>query len=180
MKILRGNSNRYQGRLFAVALLAVLGLVVAGCGGSGGGASASAMPKSGVAGARHTTSSVVVKARKIKGLGVVLVNAAGRTLYTFAPDKRHHVTCTALCARYWPPLKLKGSSKAKAASPVKAKLLGSDKNPAGGKSVTYNKWPLYTYSGDSAAGQANGQNLSNEGGKWYVITPSGKVIKHSA
>ena len=172
VKILRGNSNRYQVRLCAVALLAVLGLVVAG------GSSASPA-KSAVAGAQRTTSSTVVKARKIKGLGVVLVNAKGRTLYTFAPDRRRHVTCTALCARYWPPLKLKGS-KATAASPVKAKLLGSDPSPAGGKVVTYSKWPLYTYAGDSAAGQANGQNLSNEGGKWYVITPGGKVIKHSA
>ena len=74
MRTLRGNSNRYQVRLPAVALLlAVLGLVAAGCGGS----SASSAPKSGVAGARHSTSSVAVKTRKLKGLGVVLVNTEG-------------------------------------------------------------------------------------------------------
>jgi predicted lipoprotein with Yx(FWY)xxD motif len=176
VRILRVNFNRYRGALITAALLAVLGLVAAGCGGS----SASSMPKSGVAGAQHSTSSVVVKTRKIKGLGVVLVNAKGRTLYTFAPDQRRHVTCTGQCARYWPPLKLKGSSTAKAGGAVKAKLLGSDRNPAGGRVATYDKWPLYTYLGDSGAGQANGQNTKLNGVKWYVISPSGKVVKHSA
>jgi hypothetical protein len=46
--------------------------------------------------------------------------------------------------------------------------------------VTYNKWPLYTYLGDGGAGQANGQDVNLNGGKWYVITPSGVLIKHKA
>ena len=65
MRILRGNSNRYQVRVLAVALLAVLGFVAAGY----GGAYASSAPKSGVEGAQHSTSSVAVKTRKITGLG---------------------------------------------------------------------------------------------------------------
>ena len=174
MRILRGNSNRYQVRLLAVALLAVLGFVAAGCGGS----SASSAPKNGVAGAQHSTSSVAVKTRKIKGLGVVLVNPAGRTLYVFMKDQHRHVTCTGSCASFWPPLKWKGSGKPKAGGTAKNSLLGSDKNPSGGKVVTYNHWPLYTYSGDSAAGQAKGWNLNLNGGKWYVISAAGKVVKH--
>jgi predicted lipoprotein with Yx(FWY)xxD motif len=174
VRILRGNSNRYQVRLMAVALLAALWLVVAaGCGGS----SASSAPKSGVAGAQHTTSSVAVKTRKIKGLGTVLVNPAGRTLYVFMKDKQSRVTCTGSCASFWPPLKWKGSGKPGAGGAAKSALLASDKNPGGGKVVTYNKWPLYTYSGDSAAGQANGWNINLNGGKWYVISPAGKVVK---
>jgi predicted lipoprotein with Yx(FWY)xxD motif len=173
VRILRGNSNRYQVRLLAVALLAALGLVAAGCGGS----SASSAPKSGVAGAQHSTSSVAVKTRKIKGLGVVLVNPAGRTLYVFMKDQHRHVTCTGSCASFWPPLKWKGSGKPKGASPVQNALLAWDKNPAGGKVVTYNHWPLYTYSGDSAAGQAKGWNQNLNGGKWYVINAKGTVVK---
>ena len=174
VRFLRGSSNRYQVRLLAAALLAVLGFVAAGCGGS----SASSAPKEGVAGAQHSTSSVVVKTSKIKGLGVVLINTKGRTLYVFMKDEHRHVTCTGSCASFWPPLKWKGSGKPKGASPVKNALLGWDKNPAGGKVVTYNHWPLYTYSGDSAAGQASGWNLNLNGGKWYVISPTGKVVKH--
>jgi predicted lipoprotein with Yx(FWY)xxD motif len=174
LRILRGKSNRYQVRLMAVALLAVVGLVAAGCGGS----SASSMPKSGVAGAQHATSSVAVKTRKIKGLGVVLVNPAGRTLYVFMKDRQRRVSCTGSCQSFWPPLKWKTSGKPKAGGAAKSGLLGTDKNPSGGKVVTYKKWPLYTYSGDSAAGQSNGWNMTLNGGKWYVISPAGKVIKH--
>jgi predicted lipoprotein with Yx(FWY)xxD motif len=174
VRILRGNSNRYQVRLLAVALLAALGLVAAGCGGS----SASSAPKNGVAGAQHSTGSVAVKTRKIKGLGTVLVNPAGRTLYVFMKDQHRHVTCTGSCASFWPPLKWKKSAKPKAGGSAKSSLLGTDKNPSGGKVVTYNHWPLYTYSGDSAAGQAKGWNLNLNGGKWYVISAAGKVVKH--
>ena len=174
VRILRGNSNRYQVRLLAVALLAVLGLVAAGCGGS----SASSAPKGGVLGVQHSTSSVAVKTRAIKGLGVVLVNTKGRTLYVFMKDQHRHVTCTGSCASFWPPLKWKSSAKPKAGGAAKSALLGTDKNPAGRKVVTYNHWPLYTYAGDSAAGQAKGWNLNVNGGKWYVISASGKVVKH--
>src|SRR5436853_91909 len=60
---------------------------------------------------------------------------------------------------------------------AKAALLGSDRNPAGGRVVTYNKWPLYTYVADTAPGQAKGQALNLNGGLWYVLSPSGKVIR---
>ena len=174
VRILRGNSNRYQVRLIAVALLAALGLVAAGCGGS----SASSAPKGGVAGVQHSTGSVAVKTRKIKGLGVVLIKPNGRTLYVFMKDAHRHVTCTGSCASFWPPLKWKSSAKPKAGGAAKSSLLGTDKNPSGGKVVTYNHWPLYTFSGDSAAGQAKGWNENLNGGKWYVISPAGKVVKH--
>jgi predicted lipoprotein with Yx(FWY)xxD motif len=176
VRILRGNTNRYQVRVLAVALLAVLGLIAAGCGGS----SASSAPKTGVAGAQHSTSSVAVTTRKVKGLGVVLVNAKGRTLYTFAKDRRHAVTCTGSCASFWPPLKWKSSAKPKGGGSAKSKLLGLDMSPTGAHVVTYNKWPLYTFIEDKAAGQAKGQGQKLNGGKWYVISPSGARILHKA
>ncbi len=55
-------------------------------------------------------------------------------------------------------------------------LLGSDPDPEGGRGVTYAGWPLYTYAADSAAGQDNGQAIETNGGRWYVIAPSGTVI----
>ena len=161
MTTLRGNSNRFQARLLAAALIVVLGLVVTGS-----------------AGAQHATRSATVKTRKISGLGVVLVNAKGRTLYVFMKDARRHVTCTGSCAIYWPPLKWKGAGKPKAGGAARTKLLGLDKNPAGGKVVTYSKWPLYTYAGDSRAGQSKGEGLNQSGGKWYVISAKGKLVKH--
>jgi predicted lipoprotein with Yx(FWY)xxD motif len=153
--------------VFAVGL-AVLGLIVAV---GFGGAAASAAPQ-------HETSASAVKTAKVKGLGVILVNPKGRTLYTFARDQRSRVTCTGKCAKYWPSLKWNGSGKPTAGGSAKSKLLGADMAPGGGEVVTYNKWPLYTYLGDGAAGQANGQDVKLNGGKWYVITPAGTLIKH--
>jgi predicted lipoprotein with Yx(FWY)xxD motif len=123
------------------------------------------------------TKSVTVKTRKIAKLGVVLVNSRGLTLYMFKPDRQKRVTCKGSCAVAWPPLKLKKGQRAVAGGAAKQKLLGADKNPGGGRVVTYNRWPLYTYVGDSKPGEANGQALNANGGLWYVLSPSGKVIK---
>jgi predicted lipoprotein with Yx(FWY)xxD motif len=43
--------------------------------------------------------------------------------------------------------------------------------------VTYNHWPLYRYIADTKPGQATGQGLDLNGGLWYVLSPSGKIIK---
>lgn len=119
---------------------------------------------------------VVVSARTLPGLGKILVNGAGRTLYMFVPDKRARVTCHRACAKVWPPLYLKGT-KAVAAGGVKASLLGSDPDSTGGRVVTYNHWPLYLYLGDPKAGVAYGQAINQSGGLWYVLSVSGAVIK---
>jgi predicted lipoprotein with Yx(FWY)xxD motif len=120
---------------------------------------------------------VVVSTRTVRGLGRVLVDAHGHTLYMFVPDKRKRVTCRAGCAKVWPPLKLAAGAKSVAKNGAKAKLLGSDPNPQGGRVVTYARWPLYTYVGDRAPGSATGQALNLSGGLWYVLSPNGKVVR---
>jgi predicted lipoprotein with Yx(FWY)xxD motif len=122
-------------------------------------------------------ASVTISTKKLPKVGTVLVDSKGRTLYMFVPDKQKKVTCVSACAAVWPPVKLATGAKAKASGQAKASLLGSDTDPAGGRVVTYNHWPLYTYVADSAAGQDKGQALNLNGGLWYVLAPSGKVIK---
>jgi predicted lipoprotein with Yx(FWY)xxD motif len=121
--------------------------------------------------------TVVISTRKLPKLGTVLVNSKGRTLYMFVPDKQKKVTCVKSCAVIWPPVKLPQGAKPVAAGKAKSSLLGSDPNPAGGRVVTYNHWPLYTYITDTAPGQAKGQALNLNGGLWYVLNPSGQVIR---
>jgi predicted lipoprotein with Yx(FWY)xxD motif len=162
--------------LVRIARLAALAAAVVVVAVGWGGPSAS-KAKAGVVGARHLTKSATVKTRKIKKLGTVLVNSRGFTLYMFVPDHRKKVTCKGKCATYWPPLKLKKGQKPTAGGAAKKKLLGADKNPGGGRVVTYNRWPLYTYIADSKPGQATGQAIKLNGGYWYVLSPAGKVIK---
>jgi len=139
----------------------------------------------GSAAARTTTqlsphSAVTISTGTVPGLGTVLVDARGRALYMFVPDKQRHVTCVGTCAAIWPPLKLPAGSKAVAAGHAKASLLGSDPNPAGGRVVTYHGWPLYTYVTDTRAREATGQALNLNGGLWYVLAPSGKIVRTKA
>jgi predicted lipoprotein with Yx(FWY)xxD motif len=144
------------------ALAATVAVVAVGWEGSG----------SSRAAAQRATATATVQTKKLKKLGVVLVNSKGRTLYMFVPDHRKRVTCKGTCAIIWPPLKVKKGQKPTAGGAAKKKLLGTY-----GRIVSYNRWPLYTYIKDHKPGQAIGQGVNNSGGKWYVLSPSGKVIK---
>jgi predicted lipoprotein with Yx(FWY)xxD motif len=97
--------------------------------------------------------AVVISTRTVPRLGTVLVDSKGRTLYMFVPDKRKRVTCVKTCAAVWPPVRLPTGAKPVAKAKAKASLLGSDRDPAGGRVVTYNRWPLYTYVADRAPGR---------------------------
>jgi predicted lipoprotein with Yx(FWY)xxD motif len=103
--------------------------------------------------------------------GMVLVNAGGRTLYRYTPDKKGKSTCSGQCATYWPPLMAKG--KATAGAGANAKLVGTIKRGAG-LQVTYAGYPLYTYAGDKKAGQMTGEGVEKT---WYVVTATGALVK---
>jgi len=126
--------------------------------------------------ATPAAKSIGLTVRTLPSVGAVLVNREGRTLYTFAPDRHTKVTCVSSCASVWPPVKLASGETAGGSSPLKASLFSSDPDPEGGSVVTYAGWPLYTYAGDQGAGQDNGQGIEANGGRWYVIAPSGKVV----
>jgi len=123
------------------------------------------------------SASVVISTRTLPKLGTVLVNSKGLTLYMFVPDKQKKVVCVSTCAVVWPPVFLRAGAKIVASGKAESKLLGSDPDPAGGRVVTYNHWPLYLYIGDTKPGTATGQAINLNGGLWYVLTPAGKVVK---
>jgi predicted lipoprotein with Yx(FWY)xxD motif len=147
----------------ALAGLAAAALLAAGCGGSP--ASRATSPDS--------SRTVAILASSLPEVGPVLVNRRGYALYMFVPDRRRAVTCTGSCAATWPPVMLPAGAALTAGPGVRASLLGTDPDPAGGRVVTYAGWPLYTYTGDAQAGLAAGQGLDLNGGVWYVMRPSG-------
>jgi predicted lipoprotein with Yx(FWY)xxD motif len=165
---------------------AAIAAVLAGCGSSSSGSGSSTTSSTPTTSTSSSTSTSTtsssgasgasVSTRTISGLGPVLVNAKGLTLYIFEPDKHAKVTCLATCAQLWPPDKLSGAAKATGSGEVEASLLGSASDPEGGSVITYDGWPLYAYVSDAEPGQVNGQGLETNGGLWYVIAPSGKVI----
>jgi predicted lipoprotein with Yx(FWY)xxD motif len=169
----KGPPPRRPGRprrpLVALAALAAVGLLAAGCGsnnsGPGGYGSSGTAPASGGA------SSVATVSATSTSLGMLLVDGSGRTLYLFEKDQPNQSACADACAAAWPVDQTSGTPKA--GSGVTASMLGTIKRSDNTTQVTYNKHPLYYYSGDSGTGQHNGQGVDAFGAKWYVVTPAG-------
>ncbi|MDR3606389.1 MAG: hypothetical protein P4M08_03300 [Oligoflexia bacterium] len=107
-----------------------------------------------------------------------LVDQTGKSLYVFAADSANTTTCTGSCAVVWPPLLIAsgGTPTAATSSSVQQSLLGTLIRPDGTTQVTYNSLPLYNYTGDTAAGQTNGEALTSFGAIWYLIQPDGTQL----
>jgi predicted lipoprotein with Yx(FWY)xxD motif len=99
-------------------------------------------------------------------LGEILVNNGGYTLYTFSPDTAGVSTCYGTCQNNWPPLLVVDSISIPKGLPG---TMGAAIRTDNTTQVTYNGMPLYTYTGDNAPGNTNGQGI---GGKWYVVHPT--------
>jgi predicted lipoprotein with Yx(FWY)xxD motif len=172
-----------------ILVAAVSSVLIAGCGTSTKPASpastnsTTAAPTTSAAPGTTTTTGGTpefyeVRTGKVKGLGTVLVNGQGLTLYLFVPDKQSGTsTCYGDCAQAWPPLLLPtGVTMPVAGTGVQSALLGTTHRTDGTTEITYNKWPLYLYVTDSEPGQATGQGVNNLGGLWYVVSPDGHAI----
>jgi predicted lipoprotein with Yx(FWY)xxD motif len=127
------------------------------------------------ASAAHSTTTLKVGKT---ALGRILVDGRGRTLYMFAADKGKTSVCYGKCAAFWPPL-ITGSRHV-AATGLKASLLGTTTRKGGTLQVTYAGHPLYLFVKDSKAGQTTGQGVNAVGGLWWVVSPTGAVIKKKA
>jgi predicted lipoprotein with Yx(FWY)xxD motif len=101
-------------------------------------------------------------------LGSFLVDSAGMTLYIFTKDTPGVSNCSGNCATLWPPLLTNGVPTV--GTGVTASMLGTTTRSDGSVQVTYNGWPLYNYSKDTAAGDTNGEGFASF---WYVMTPAG-------
>jgi predicted lipoprotein with Yx(FWY)xxD motif len=124
-----------------------------------------ATPKAAPA-AAATAGAQVLKARSIGGV-VVLTNAKGLTLYSFAPDSPGKSACYGSCAAYWLPVPGHAS-----AGPGVTGQLGTITRTDGSTQATYDGHPLYTYIADSLPGQDKGNKLNLNGGLWLDV-PAG-------
>ena len=139
----------------AVAALVLLGVAVAGASSP---APAATSTGTGTGSGLKTTTI---------GATTVLTNAKGFTLYWFAPDTPAVSKCYGSCAAYWPPV-----TGTVPASPGLPGRIGTITRTGGARQLTYNGHPLYTYIGDSAPGQAKGNNLNLNGGLWHEVPVS--------
>ena len=158
-----------RNRLLAPMVLVAVALLAAACGssspGSGGTSGTSSSPAS---------SGSALKTTQISGV-TVLTNAKGFTLYWFVPDTSTKSNCNGSCAQIWPPVK----GPATAGSGVTGKLDTITRSD-GSIQATYDGHPLYTYTADTAPGQANGNGINASGGVWHEVTASGAAAAASS
>jgi predicted lipoprotein with Yx(FWY)xxD motif len=108
------------------------------------------------------------------GLGKILVDSRGHTLYLFKKDTGPKSRCSGSCAVNWPPLLVTG--RPVAGSGVKASKLGTTRRSDGKTQVVYNRHPLYRFVADTKPGNTNGQGLTAFGARWFVVSPAGNQI----
>ncbi len=157
--------------LAGAAVVPLAALAVAGCGGGGGGggaSAASAQPKT----SKKAPPAMVKVAHS--GLGKVLVDSQGRTLYLFTKDSGTTSSCTGACATAWPPLRTTGTPIA--GSGANASLVGSTTRSDGTSQVTYNGHPLYLFVKDTKPGDTNGEGKTAFGGSWFAVSATGKRV----
>jgi predicted lipoprotein with Yx(FWY)xxD motif len=160
---------------YSFALLAVVGaIVIAGC---GGGSSSSSSGSGGGEGSTKLTSSGggTISGAEVPGLGTVLVDSEGMTVYEFTPDEGMTSVCYGGCEAAWPPVVASG--KPTAGEGAMSADLGTTKRKDGTEQVTYKGHPLYTFVGDKAPGEANGQEVE---GTWFALDEGGSAVKGTA
>lgn len=144
--------------------------VAAVAGGGAGGAAAGVASGAGGLGAGAAVTSQL-SVQTLAGLGSVVIDASGWTLYRFDKDTANPPAsnCAGVCAKTWPP-ELVGAVKPTVRG-IDAKLVGTLRRPDGTTQLTLAGWPLYRYSGDARAGARTGQG---KGGTWWAVQPDGK------
>ena len=107
--------------------------------------------------------------------GKILFDGRGFALYAFTKDPRGRSVCSGACAKVWPPYIVKAPPRADAG--VKRSLLGTIRRADGRLQVTFARRPLYYYVGDRAPRQLRCTNVSEFGGLWLVVRPTGIPVR---
>jgi predicted lipoprotein with Yx(FWY)xxD motif len=160
-----------RNRWLAAPLLGAGAALLVACGSTSPPASSSTHnPPASQAGANTSTVTIMTHSTS---KGTVLATVKGKTIYWFANDTSTTSNCTGSCTSYWPPVLGKPVAAAGTSLP---KGFGTITRSSGQTQATYDGHPLYTYSGDTAAGMIAGNDLNESGGLWYAMTPSGAML----
>jgi predicted lipoprotein with Yx(FWY)xxD motif len=154
-------------------------MVIAGCGSSSSSSGTEASGSTGAGEQMASTSAggggMTVSGAEVPGLGTVLVDSKGLTVYEFTEDKGTTSNCYGECEAAWPPVTAGGKpSPGEGAMPAD---LGTTKRKDGTVQVTYKGHPLYTFAEDKRPGEANGNEAD---GTWFALNEAGTAVKGTA
>lgn len=126
------------------------------------------------AGAKQASKQVAKQAPNATLGHNVLTNTKGRTLYSLSAEVNGKFICTGACLSTWRPLLVPVGVKP--TGPVK---LGTIKRPDGRTQVTFKGRPLYSFNGDTKAGDAKGEGIKDVG-TWHAAVTSKTAPKPEA
>jgi predicted lipoprotein with Yx(FWY)xxD motif len=156
-----------------LAAAALAGLLAA-CG-SGNGSTAAAGGTAG--GQQKGVGVIVISTRTVAGVGTVLTDQSGMTLYTPQQEARGVIKCTAGCLSFWLPVTVGKGATPRAASTITGTLGSIQRSDDRARQLTYNGQPLYKFRLDEAPGQVHGNNFTDQfGGQtftWHAIAAGG-------
>ncbi|MGN6796477.1 MAG: COG4315 family predicted lipoprotein [Streptosporangiaceae bacterium] len=157
--------------LTSVALAAL----IAACGSAGAYGGQPQQPGNGHQPAVSHGSAVSV--HKLPGVGMVLVDGSGKTVYSPQQEAHGKILCTGACLSFWFPVTVAAGTQPHDA-PGMAGTLGTIRRSDDGKSqLTYNGRPLYTFRLDQGPGELHGNNFSDQFAgtsfTWHVVAASG-------
>jgi predicted lipoprotein with Yx(FWY)xxD motif len=144
--------SRTKGMTYAVAA-AALATFAAGCGSSSSSGTQTVSPGSG--GGSTASANANGLTTQSTSLGTVVADAKGRTVYELVGDPVSNTKCTGPCESVWPPVM------------------------SGGKIAVVHGHPVFTFAGDSATGQTNGQGKKDTWGLWLALNAKGQAISAS-
>jgi predicted lipoprotein with Yx(FWY)xxD motif len=165
----------------AVAAVAIMALAACGGGGSSGGTVGNPNPNPNPPTAAPTAAPTnppgapasMPQLAQVAGAQAYVGSSNQHTLYTFGADTANKSNCTSAvtsqgkCTDIWPPYTAPAGTQAPSGSGF-----GIIQRSDGSMQWTYQSFPLYTYSGDPGALQANGQGINAFGGVWGVARPA--------
>jgi predicted lipoprotein with Yx(FWY)xxD motif len=122
--------------------------------------------------------AVVVSTRFIRGVGTVLVNARGRTLYSPIQERGGKIKCTGACQSFWFPLTT-SSKVAIDAGRISSRFSELKRPGSVAWQVAYEGQPLYTFRFDNSAGETKGNGFVDHFGgmtfDWRAVVVSGSA-----
>lgn len=112
--------------------------------------------------------------------GRYIADSEGRAVYLLEADSQGRSTCYDECADTWPPLEAEQEQIRTVSAGQQQNMLGTIERDDGTLQVTYNGHPLYYYEKDDGPSEVSGQDVQDEWGEWYLVTPAGEKLEESS
>ncbi|MGY4772107.1 COG4315 family predicted lipoprotein [Kribbella sp. CWNU-51] len=156
------------GSAIGVVALSLAGLTA--CGGSNDSSSGSGA-SSAPAASQAAGGEAKLATADVSGLGKVVVDGNGRTVYIFDKDTSGKSNCEGDCLAKWPAVTAGDGTPQ--LDGIDASLVSTVTRSDGSKQLAIGGLPLYLFASDAKAGDATGQAV---GGIWWVVGADGQKI----